>query len=74
LLDQLAVVHARYIARCVYNRASACKDAGNPSFRPVSTLDADDAHSSLPPPPSPPHSPEMLRAAAAAAAADFGLA
>ncbi len=28
-LDQLAVVHARYIARCLYNRASACKDAGN---------------------------------------------
>jgi hypothetical protein len=72
-LDQLAVVHARYIARCLYNRASACKDAGNPSFRPVSTLDADDAHSSLPPPPPPP-SPEMLRAAAAAAAAAFGLA
>ena len=38
-LDRLAVVHARalraYVARFVYyNRASsACKDAGNPSFR-----------------------------------------
>jgi len=72
-LDQLAVVHARFVARCVYNRASACKDAGNPSFRPVSTLDADDAHTSLPPPP-PAQSPEMLRAAAAAAAAALGLA
>jgi hypothetical protein len=40
-LDHLAVVHARYVARCVYNRASACKDAGNPSCRLVSTLDAD---------------------------------
>jgi hypothetical protein len=72
-LDQLAVVHARYVARCIYNRASACKDAVNPSFRPVSTLDADDAHFSMPPPP-PAQSPEMLRAAAAAAAAAVGLA
>jgi hypothetical protein len=49
-LDNLAVVHARYVARCVYNRASACKDAANASFRRVSTLDVDDALSTLPPP------------------------
>jgi hypothetical protein len=66
-------VHARYVVRCIYIRAAACKDAGNPSFRPVSTLDADDAHFSMPPPP-PTQSPEMLRAAAAAAAAAVGLA
>ena len=26
-LDHLAVVHARFTARAVYNRAAACKDA-----------------------------------------------
>jgi hypothetical protein len=33
-LDHLAVVHARYVARCVYNRASACKDARTRATRP----------------------------------------
>jgi hypothetical protein len=39
-LDHMAVVHARYVARCVYNRTSACKDACNPSFRHVSATRA----------------------------------
>jgi hypothetical protein len=30
--DELAVVHARYLARAIYHRAVACNEAGNPSY------------------------------------------
>jgi hypothetical protein len=67
-LDELAVVHARYLARCIINRASACKDAGNPCFRRASIVDVD-AASSLPPPPPPPPPQQQLPGIASAAAA-----
>ncbi len=40
-LDQLAVVHARFTARTVYNRASACKDALNAPLRHHDLVDVD---------------------------------
>ena len=67
-LDELAVVHARYLARCIINRASACKDAGNPCFRRASIVDVD-AASSLPPPPPPPPPQQLPGIASAAASA-----
>jgi hypothetical protein len=48
--DELALVHARYLARAIYHRAVACKEVGNPSYRRASIVDVD-AASSLPPPP-----------------------
>ncbi len=38
-LNQFAMKHARFIARCVLHRAAACKDAANPSFRRASVVD-----------------------------------
>jgi hypothetical protein len=63
-LDQLAVVHARFTSRAIYNRASACKDALNVPFRRDTLVDVDCACSprTLPP-------PENAAAAAAGAAA-----
>ena len=63
--DELAVVHARYLARAVYSRAAACKEASSPSYRRASTVDVDLA-SHLPPPAL---LPCIASAAAAAAAA-----
>ncbi len=63
-LDQLAVVHARFTSRAIYNRASACKDALNAPFRRDTLVDIDCACSprTLP-------KPETAAAAAARAAA-----
>jgi hypothetical protein len=64
--DELAAVHARYLARAIYHRAVACKEAQNPRlYRHASTVDVD-AASSLPPPPL---MPCTARAAVLAAAA-----
>ena len=63
-LDQLAVVHARFTSRAIYNRASACKDALNAPFRRDTLVDIDCASlpRTLP-------QPETAAAAAARAAA-----
>ena len=68
-LAQLAMVQARFTARCIYNRASACKDALNPPFRPASTVDVDLTLPSPPPPRATPYITAAARLAAAAAAA-----
>ena len=68
-LAQLAMVQARFTARCIYNRASACKDALNPPFRPASMVDVDLTLSCAPPPRATPYITAAARAAAAAAAA-----
>ena len=68
-LAQLAMVQARFTARCIYNRASACKDALSPAFRPASMVDVDLTLSSPPPPRATPYITAAARAAAAAAAA-----
>jgi hypothetical protein len=68
-LAQLAMVHARFTTRCIYNRASACKDALNPAFRPASTVDVDLTLSTPPPPRAAPYITSVAAAAAAAAAA-----
>jgi hypothetical protein len=39
-LNQFAITHARFLARCVLNRAAVRKDAANPSFTPAVDLDA----------------------------------
>jgi hypothetical protein len=65
--DELAVVHARYLARAIYHRAVACKEAQNPSYRRASTVDVD-AASSLPPPELQPCIASATVPAAAAAA------
>ena len=31
-LNQFAIVHARYLARCILRRAAVCKDAASPPF------------------------------------------
>jgi hypothetical protein len=36
--DELAVVHAHYLACGIYHRAVACKEAQNPSYRRASTV------------------------------------
>jgi hypothetical protein len=68
-LDRLAVVQARFTARAVYNRASACKDAANAPFRHDTLVDVDHANAprTLP-------QPENARAAAERAAAAAALA
>ena len=38
-LNQFAITHARFLARCVWNRAAACKDAANPPFTRSSYVD-----------------------------------
>jgi hypothetical protein len=68
-LAQLTMVHARFTARCIYNRASACKDALNPAFRPASIVDVDLTLSTPPPPRATPYITSAAAAAAAAAAA-----
>ena len=65
--DELAVVHARYLARAIYFRAAACREASNPSYRRASTVDVDLA-SHLPPPALLPCTASAAGAAAAAAA------
>ena len=66
--DELAVVHARYLARAIHHRAGACKEAQNPSYRRASTVDVD-AASSLPPPALMPSTASAAVPAAAAAPA-----
>ena len=68
-LNQFAMAHARFVARCVLNRAAVCKDAGNPSFTPASYVDVVAALSSPPPPPLPPPPPPLLPGTATRAAA-----
>ena len=59
-LDNLARVHARFTARAVYNRASACKDAAaGTSFRRDTLVDVDAAN--------PPHTLPLPETAAARA-------
>jgi hypothetical protein len=48
-LDNLATTHARYLARCINNRATANLDAADPSKRRLTLLDADDAYLAPPP-------------------------
>ncbi len=67
--DELAVVHARYLARAIHHRAGACKEAQNPSYRRASTVDDVDAASSLPPPALMPSTASAAVPAAAAAPA-----
>jgi hypothetical protein len=52
-LDQFAMVHARFLARCVLNRAAACKDGVNLPFTRASFVDVV-AASPAPPLPLPP--------------------
>ena len=59
-LNQFAVTHARFLARCVWNRAAACKDAANPPFPRSSYVDVLSSMQSPPPPPPPPPLPPPL--------------
>jgi hypothetical protein len=72
-LDQVAIFHARFIARCVLNRAAACVDAVNASYARASIVDVTSAMSKplprSPPQPLPPPPPGNASAAAFAPAA-----
>jgi hypothetical protein len=69
-LNHFAVVHARYLARCVVHRAAACKDAGNPPYTRASFVDVLAALDTPPPPPRAPPctSPPSLPGTASEAA------
>ena len=56
-LNQFARTHARFLARCVWNRAAACKDAAKPPFTRSSYVDVLSSLQSLPPPLPPPPPP-----------------
>ena len=58
-LNEIAIVHARYVARCILHRAASCKDVVSPPFRRASYVDVAAATLlrtplPLPPPPPPP--------------------
>ena len=67
-LNQFAIVHARFLARCVLNRAAACVDAVNAPCARASIVDVTSAMSKpLPrPSPQPPPPPPPGNASAAA--------
>ena len=68
-LNQFAMVHARFLARCVLNRAAACKDGANPPFTRASVVDVIAASSSPLPQPLPPPLPPLLPGTATGGAA-----
>ena len=67
-LNQFAIVHARFLARCILHRAAVCKDAASPPFTRASFVDVSAATTSLLPPPPPPLPPLPLPGTASAAA------
>ena len=64
-LARFAIVHARYLARCVLHRAAVCKGAASAPFTRASFVDV----SMTPPPPPPPPPPQPLLPGNASAAA-----
>ena len=69
-LNHFAMVHARFLARCVLLRAAACKDAGNPPYTRATFVDVIASLATPPPPPrAPPRSsPPSLPGTASGAA------
>ena len=68
-LDQFAITHARYVARCLLHRAAAVTDASGASFPRASLVDVLSTRSVLPPMSAPPPPPPPLPGTASNAAA-----